>query len=62
MKVREEQERETKKTGGVDSPNHRLDLLPVLWVDLISVLWSHQHGGEAERRVFQSGSVTLDDR
>lgn len=43
----------------MDSPNHRLNLLPVLWVDVISVLRSHQHGSEAEGRVLQSGAVTF---
>lgn len=45
-----------------DPPNHRLDLLPVRRVDLVSVLWSHQHGGEAEGRVLQAGAVAFDHR
>lgn len=30
------------------SPNHSLNLLPVLGVNLISVLRSHQHGSKTE--------------
>lgn len=45
----------------VDSPNHRLDLLPVRRVDLVPVLWSHQHGSKAEGRVLQAGPVAFDN-
>lgn len=43
------------------SPNHSLDLLSVLGVDLVSVLWSHEHGSKAEGRVLQPSPVTFDD-
>lgn len=43
-----------------DSPDHGLDLLPVLEVDLAAVLGPHQHGGKAERRVPEAGAVALD--
>ena len=45
----------------VDSPNHGLYLLPVRWVDLVTIFWSHQHGSKAEGRILQSSTVTFNN-
>jgi len=43
-------------------PDHGLDLLFVFGIYFVAVLGPHQHGCEAESRVLQACSVTLDHR
>lgn len=41
------------------APDHRLNLLFVLGVNLVAVFGPHQHGCKAESRVLQACPVTL---
>ena len=43
-------------------PDNALDLLLVLEVDLVAVLWSHEHGRIAEGRVPQARAMALNHR
>eukprot|EP00051_Salpingoeca_urceolata_P033287 m.20041 g.20041 ORF g.20041 m.20041 type:complete len:305 (+) comp6065_c0_seq2:157-1071(+) len=47
--------------GLVALANNSFNLLLVLLVDLVRVLWSHQHGRITKRRVFEARFVALDD-